>query len=89
MFVKFMHPDNGPDYDQEFAKDFLKVGKEYEVLYVTVHGWNSDVCLKKYPDRFFNSVLFSVKEEDSQELLETHYINTSPVPAEQIFSGVY
>lgn len=42
----------------------LTVGEVYNLTYIDVHGWYSEVYLKEIPGKTFNSVLFEeVKEE--------------------------
>lgn len=50
---------NGTDYDQKHAREWLEVGKCYEVDQVRVGGWQTTVFLKGIAHGF-NSVMFKV-----------------------------
>lgn len=41
----------------------LEVGKVYNLTYIDVHNWYSEVYLKEIPGKTFNSVLFEEVEE--------------------------
>lgn len=57
--VRFSFPENGYKGDQDWAKRFLTVGNIYTVHFVDVSGWSSEVFLAEFPDKGFNTVLFS------------------------------
>ena len=39
----------------------LKVGETYNVANVDVHGWHTEVELKEFPNKVFNSACFKEK----------------------------
>ncbi|OSA95739.1 UNVERIFIED_ORG: hypothetical protein B2H93_04775 [Clostridium botulinum] len=71
--------EGGYKLDREYADKVLEVGKEYTLETVDVDSWNSDVYLKEFPNKTFNSVLFEGKdgfdfmEEYLNEYDEEHY----------------
>lgn len=56
--VRFAFPTNGYLSDQEFAKQYLSEGMIYTVDFTDVGSWHTDVYLKEFPGKPFNSVLF-------------------------------
>ena len=48
----------GRDEEIDNAKNILKIGSIYNVSSVDVHAFSSTVCLKEFPGRFFNQVMF-------------------------------
>jgi hypothetical protein len=61
--VIFSFPDNGMKYEQERAKEYLEVNKEYTVERIEIGSWKTEVFLKEVHDIPFNSILFKNKEE--------------------------
>ncbi len=53
----------GHDKENADARKQLKVGETYTVAETDVFGWNTDVYLKEFPGKPFNSVLFKDAEE--------------------------
>lgn len=62
--VIFRHPTSGYQYDQERAKQYLKLNKVYTVGSTYVVGWHTDVYLQEIQGVAFNSVHF----EDNKPL---------------------
>ena len=56
--VKCVTLDAGYKSDQETAKKYLEIGKEYIVERTEVDSWHTDVWLQEFPDVKFNSVFF-------------------------------
>ena len=53
----------GYDSDREYADKFLSVEEMYTVNRTDVGGWRTNVELKEFPGKMFNSVMFwEVKE---------------------------
>lgn len=57
--VVYSHPENGHSYDQEHSAKFLKPGQSYTVLKTDIGNWHTDVYLKEFPSKAFNSVQFT------------------------------
>lgn len=57
----------GYTYDQEIAKKYLEVSKEYTIGATVVHSSSTDVWLQEFPDVNFNSVFFEDVVEQSEE----------------------
>lgn len=49
---------NGYDHDAAEASKILQKDSIYTVESTTVHNWSSDVHLKEFPGKSFNSVMF-------------------------------
>lgn len=65
LYARFMHPDGGWDSDIKYAKKAgLKVGERYEVEYLLMGSWHTDVYLKDI-EYSFNSVQFEFEEDDT------------------------
>ncbi len=65
LYVRFMYPDGGWDSDIEHSKKAgLKVGERYEVEYISMGSWYTDVHLKDFKGHF-NSVQFEFEEDDT------------------------
>lgn len=56
--VEFAYPERGREHEQEDAKKLLAEGTAYEVESVAVGGFSSEIELKEFPGRKFNSVFF-------------------------------
>lgn len=56
--IRFAFPNNGYLSDQESAKKLLVEGMIYTVDFTDVDDWHTDVYLKEFPGKPFNSVLF-------------------------------
>lgn len=56
--VEFAHPDSGRGLEREEAQKLLTEGAVYEVESVQVGGWCTDIELKEFPGKKFNSVFF-------------------------------
>ena len=56
--VEFAFPDNGREHEKEEAKILLTEGAVYEVESVQVGGWCTDIELKEFLGKKFNSVFF-------------------------------
>ena len=56
--VEFSFPGSGREHEREEAKKFLTAGVVYEVESVQVGGWCTDIELKEFPGKKFNSVFF-------------------------------
>ncbi len=50
---------NGYDSDREYANKYLSVDSIYTVKRTEVGNWSSSVELLEFPDKLFNTVLFS------------------------------
>ncbi len=62
LYAKFMYPDNGYDYDEEYAKKMgLKVSERYEVEDVDMGQSHTSIYLKNIKG-CFNSVHFEFEE---------------------------
>lgn len=48
----------GYEYDEEIAKKYLEIGREYTVEKIVVHNWSTEIWLKEIPNVMFNSVFF-------------------------------
>ena len=48
----------GYKHDEEIAKKYLEIGKEYTVEKTVVHNWSTEIWLKEIPNVMFNSVFF-------------------------------
>jgi len=59
---------NGRDMHLEIAKKILTPRKTYTVKETNVYGWYTDVVLKEFPGRKFNSVMFEEEETYFNEL---------------------
>ncbi len=57
--VKFTHPTAGYSHHQKLASEFLTVNEVYTVEATDVDSYHTDVYLKEFPGKAFNSVLFS------------------------------
>ncbi len=57
--IIFAYPGNGMRHDQKVAEDYLEVGKEYTVKMIRIENWHSYVWLEEFPNKPFNSVMFS------------------------------
>lgn len=60
--VIFSFPNNGTEYEQNIAKKYLILNKEYTIEKIEIGSWHTDVFLKEIKNISFNSVLFSNKE---------------------------
>lgn len=60
--VKFLGV-GGLDCDEEYGNKYLSVGGIYTVDEIYVGGWCSQVELKEYPKKKFNTVMFEDVEE--------------------------
>lgn len=49
---------NGLSYDEDVAREYLKIGGIYTILTTNIEGWHTDVWLVEIPDMSFNSVSF-------------------------------
>lgn len=58
--VKAVHLDNGWKSDVEQAHEFLKLGAVYEVDALYIGGYQSEIRLKEFPERTFNTVHFEL-----------------------------
>lgn len=56
--VEFAYPEKGRELEQADAKKILTEGTAYEVESVVVGGYSSEIELKEFPGRKFNSVFF-------------------------------
>lgn len=56
--VEFAYPENGREWEREDAKKFMAEGAIYEVKGVMVGGFSSEIELKEFPGKKFNSVFF-------------------------------
>lgn len=56
--VEYVHPDSGREHEREEARKILKIGVAYEVENVCVGGYSSEIELKEFPGKKFNSVFF-------------------------------
>ena len=56
--VRFAFPENGREHEREEVKRLLTEGAVYEVESLQVGGWCSDIELKEFPGKKFNSVFF-------------------------------
>ncbi len=56
--VEFAYPDNGREREREAARKLLAEGVAYEVESIVVGGYSSEIELKKFLGRKFNSVFF-------------------------------
>lgn len=65
---------NGYDYDIKRVKKLLEIGKEYTVYFTSIGEIRTDVYLKEFPDRGFNSVNFVDVVEQSEENNRKHPI---------------
>lgn len=61
--VIFANPENGYEYDQKRAREFLNVGCAYTVAEIDVGDSSSRVRFEEYPGVWFNTVLFNNIEE--------------------------
>lgn len=68
--VIFDHPDAGYTYDQNKAKEYLKIGAIYTVDKTIVHSYSSEVFLLEFKNVSFNTVLFSDVRISYEELLK-------------------
>ena len=50
---------NGYDSDREYANKYLSVDCVYTVKQTNVGNWSSSVELLEFPDKLFNTVMFS------------------------------
>lgn len=57
-------PNNGYQSDKEGAAKHLTLGETYTVLMTDVGPSCSHVMLKEFPDRWFNTVMFSSVKDD-------------------------
>ncbi len=60
--VVFDNPNWGYQSHMEFSKSFLSEGQVYTVDYTRVGSWHSDVFLKEFPGKAFNTVQFTEVE---------------------------
>lgn len=60
--VIFSFPNNGTEHEQNIAKKYLILNKEYTIEKIEIGSWHTDVFLKEIKNISFNSVLFSNKE---------------------------
>lgn len=56
--MEFAYPEKGRELEQADAKKILTEGTAYEVESVVVGGYSSEIELKEFPGRKFNSVFF-------------------------------
>ena len=64
LYAKFMYPNYGHDYDEEYAKKMgLKVGERYEVENVDMGQSYTSIYLKDIRGNF-NSVQFEFEEDE-------------------------
>lgn len=56
--VEFAFPDNGREHEREEARKILGAGTAYEVESVEIGGWRSEIKLREFPGKKFNSVFF-------------------------------
>lgn len=63
LYAIFAYPDNGFNYDREYAKKLgLEVGKKYEVKHLSMGQSYTSVYLKDI-EGVFNSVQFDFEED--------------------------
>lgn len=43
------------------GRDILELGKTYDILSVNIHSWYTEIVLKDFPGKIFNSVQFAMK----------------------------
>ena len=56
--VVFAYPKAGMRGDQETAAAYLTLGETYDLDYVCVSSWHTDIYLIQFPNVGFNSVNF-------------------------------
>lgn len=56
--VEFAYPENGREHERQETGSLLKAGAAYEVKSTVVGGYSSEVELKEFPGKRFNSVFF-------------------------------
>lgn len=56
--VEFAYPDNGREVQREMIGNILTAGAIYEVESVAVDRCHSEIGLKEFPGKKFNSVFF-------------------------------
>ena len=61
IIAKYVHPENGTEYDHRLADSLLSVGAEYKVSNIIVGQSYTGVLLFDYTVQF-NSVLFDFYE---------------------------
>lgn len=92
--VRFIaeNPD-GYNISKESAK-LLKLDRVYTIDHTEVGGWSTEVYLKEFPGKIFNSVWFEKVDLDNEEIcpkcgeiMESHgctgYMNIHNIPVEQ------
>ena len=60
--------------------EVLEIGKEYTVVNVDVYSWYTMITLQEFPNKRFNSVLFSEIDVDEQKNNERMEIKCEEVP---------
>ena len=70
--VKLEHPNAGYEYQQETAREHLKVGEVYTVDHTVVGSCHTTVYLQEVPGVAFNSVLFDDVDEVDRLDIERH-----------------
>jgi hypothetical protein len=65
----------GYNYDQELARKYLEIGKEYTVEKTKVYSWHTHVWLQEFPNVIFNSVFFedAVKQSEKKDKQHPDY----------------
>ncbi len=53
--------ENNNFFGCDINSPLLEVGKTYTVTAVNVHSWHTEVELKEFPNKLFNSVCFREK----------------------------
>lgn len=61
--IVYCNPNNGMPRDQEKAKKYLTLDKEYTVDYTLPGEFSSKVCLREVDGVWFNTVMFNEVEK--------------------------
>lgn len=61
--VRFL-PNGGRESEHRLAETMLIIGEVYTVKRLKVYGWSSDVILKEFPGKEFNTCMFENVEPE-------------------------
>jgi len=60
--VVYFLDENGYDGDLEYARQYMQKHQNLTVKQIDIGGWRTEVEFEEIPGKWFNSVMFGVKE---------------------------
>lgn len=68
--MKLIYKDTcGYDTELKFARSYLVKDQVYEYDYMVIHRFSTEVYLKEYPNKSFNSVHFESKKPGKWDMV--------------------